>query len=102
MNASEPFGLSNGYAYNPSAVEFNAAVMVTMNVHSIHFRNQSISLNENKAIKLLIESRKELQRVQDRLYFVEFQGGGGITYWTPWLAASIGTYFVLSPGPGYL
>jgi hypothetical protein len=42
MNASEPFGLSNGYAYNPSAVEFNAAVeMVTMNVHSIHFRNQS-------------------------------------------------------------
>jgi len=65
VNATERFRLPSGYEYSPSAVEINAAVeMVTIEVHSIHFRNDSLGVDENNAIKKSQIARRELRKLE--------------------------------------
>lgn len=54
VNATEKFVLSDGYIYSPDAVEFNAGLeLVSAAMHSIHFRNNSVAINKNEAIRSL-------------------------------------------------
>jgi len=81
VNATEQSRLSSGYEYSPSAVEINTAVeMVTIEVHSIHFRNDSLGVDENEAIRKLQIARRELKEARERLYLFPFNSGGGVTY----------------------
>lgn len=81
VNATQGFNTSDGYQYLPTAVEIHTSVeMVTTEVHSIHFKNQTIATSENVAIKDLWKARKELREANAKLYLLSFHGGGGISY----------------------
>lgn len=59
--------LLDGYQYTPSTVEFSKAVELVAEVHLAHFRNHSLSINENAAIRKVIAMRAELAKANERL-----------------------------------
>lgn len=74
INVTEPYNLSD-YQYSPSGIEFSAGIeLVTTMVHSIHFRNQSLAVDENSAIKKLCKTLKKPRDTNSKLYFLSFHG----------------------------
>lgn len=80
LNATIGFNTSDGYVYSPGAVEFSASVELTTELNSVHFKNSSITIDENFAIKKVIAMRAELERTRKSLYLLSWHSGGGISY----------------------
>lgn len=81
INATVGFSTSDRHVYKPQAIEIVANVeIITSQVHSIHFRNHSMAVDEEIAIKRVMEMRDELKQANERLYMFQFEKGGGISY----------------------